>query len=160
VSIERLPSCVKEDSIRVEGTGNAVIFDVVYHQPSAGLGVSDDQNVATCYRKLEGLQKERVVVQEQSSFLNSYGRTLDSKNIGVEDVERFLDMFAPRQVATAKRIQELDTQITQAQKEYSEAQAKVNADAQGAKRATKITVTVLAEADGEAELLLTYGMSR
>lgn len=97
------------------------------------------------------------MAREQAAFLESYGKTLDSKSIGIDDVERFLDMFGPRQVAVAKRIQELDVKIAEAEKEYNEAQAKVYADARGAKRGTKITVTVLAETDGQAELMLTYG---
>ncbi|KAG9126091.1 hypothetical protein FRC07_004934 [Ceratobasidium sp. 392] len=164
VDIERLPTCINEDSIRVDGTGNAVIFDVVYHSPykRTSTSAADDphqQAVEESRRTLESLRKEREVAQEQSSFLNSYGKTLDSKNINTGDVERFLDMFGPRQVAIAKRIQELDVQIELAEKTYNEAQAKVYADQRGAKRGTKITVTVLAEVDGEAELMLTYIVS-
>ncbi|KAG8719091.1 hypothetical protein FRC09_011628 [Ceratobasidium sp. 395] len=164
VDIERLPTCINEDSIRVDGTGNAVIFDVVYHSPynQSRVPKSGDyhqQAFAEASRTLESLRKEREVTKEQSNFLDSYGKTLDSKNINIEDVERFLDMFGPRQVAVAKRIQELDVQIEQAQKEYNEAQAKIYEDQRGAKRGTRITVTVLAEVDGEAELMLTYVVS-
>ncbi|KAG9119016.1 hypothetical protein FRC07_006179 [Ceratobasidium sp. 392] len=162
VDIERLPTCINEDSIRVDGTGNAIIFDVVYHSPNrqSNTPVPNDphqQAVAESRRALETLRKEREVTQEQSNFLNSYGKTLDSKSINIGDVERFLDMFGPRQVAVAKRIQELGVRIEQAEKVYNEVQAKVYADQRGAKRGTKVTVTVLAEVDGEAELMLTYG---
>jgi len=164
IDIERLPTCINEDSIRVDGTGTAVIFDVVYHSPYRQVNTSatetpHEEAVAVSRRALEALQKEREVAQEQAKFLNSYGKTLDSKNVNIEDVERFLDMFGPRQVAVAKRIQELDVQIAQAEKEYNEEQAKVYADVRGAKRGTKITVTVLAETDGKAELMLTYVVS-
>jgi hypothetical protein len=73
-------------------------------------------------------------------------------------VQGFLDMFVPRQVAITKRIQELDIQIEKAQQELGTAQQKVYEDARGDERRAKITVTVLSEADGAAELLLTYGM--
>ncbi|KAG8765942.1 hypothetical protein FRC12_007190 [Ceratobasidium sp. 428] len=164
VDIERLPTCINEDSIRVDGTGAAVIFDVVYHSPHSQPNAPRSDNphqqaVVEANRALQSLQKEREVAKEQSNFLNSYGKTLDNKNINIEDVERFLDMYGPRQVTAAKRIQELDVQIEQAQKEYNEARAKVYEDQQGAKRGTRITVTVLAETDGEAELMLTYVVS-
>ncbi|KAG8712940.1 hypothetical protein FRC08_013900 [Ceratobasidium sp. 394] len=164
VDIKRLPTCINEDSIRVDGTGNAVIFDVVYHNPyrQPSPPSSDnphEQAVAEAHRALEALQKEREVAEEQSKFLDAYGKTLDSKNIGIEDVQKFLDVFGPRQVAVAKRIQELDVQIADAEKAHNEAQEKVYADARGAKRGTKITVTVLAETDGRATLLLTYVVS-
>ncbi|KAF8751451.1 hypothetical protein RHS01_08408 [Rhizoctonia solani] len=127
VRIERLPSCVNEDSIRVDGTGTAVIFDVVYHAPSRDQG-SRATITTDLRRSLETLQKERSITQEQSEFLGNYGRTLDSKNMNIEDVQRFLDMFGPRQLAVAKRIQELDAEIGKAQKELNEAQQKEHED--------------------------------
>ncbi|CAE6447305.1 unnamed protein product [Rhizoctonia solani] len=78
IRVERLPSGVHEDSIRVHGTGAAVIFDVIYHAPSY-----DNSSLASSttdrQRALEALQKERNIAQEQSEFLGNYGRTLDSK---------------------------------------------------------------------------------
>ncbi|KAF8592812.1 hypothetical protein BDV93DRAFT_360506, partial [Ceratobasidium sp. AG-I] len=109
VDIERLPSCIHEDSIRVDGTGTAIIFDVVYHnQPTQSVSAGSDETVLACRRALEALRKERDIAREQADFLGLYGKTLDSKSISIEHVERFLDMFGPRQVAVAKRIQELD----------------------------------------------------
>ncbi|CAE6359602.1 unnamed protein product [Rhizoctonia solani] len=158
IRIERLPSCVNEDSIRVDGTGTAVIFDVVYHAPSRDQG-NRATATADLRRSLEALQKERTIAQEQSEFLGNYGRTLDSKAVNIEDVQRFLDMFGPRQLAVAKRIQELDVQIEKAQGELSEAQRKEFEDASGAQRGAAVTVTVLAETDSTAELMLTYVVS-
>ncbi|KAJ1303580.1 hypothetical protein OPQ81_011763 [Rhizoctonia solani] len=157
VHIERLPSCLNGDSIRVEGTGTAVIFDVVYHAPSYARPQSDD--VSTAQRALETLQKERDIASEQSEFLASYGKTLDSKNINIEDVQRFLDMFGPRQVAVAKRIQELDVQIEKAREELDEVRLKTFQDLKSQKRGASVAVTVLAEMDGKAELMLTYVVS-
>ncbi|CCO31865.1 hypothetical protein BN14_05916 [Rhizoctonia solani AG-1 IB] len=79
--------------------------------------------------------------------------------MNIEDVQRFLDMFGPRQLAVAKRIQELDAQIDKAQEELSEAQQKEFEDVRGAQRGAAVTVTVLAETDGTAELMLTYVVS-
>ncbi|CAE7054687.1 unnamed protein product [Rhizoctonia solani] len=158
VRIERLSSVINEDSIRVDGTGDAVIFDVVYHSPSHR---RPDQGSATAdlHRALEILQKERGIAREQSEFLENYGRTLDSKSVNIEDVQRFLDMFGPRQLAVVNRIQELDTQIEKARAELEEVRRKAYSDAQGEQRGTAITVTVLAQTDGLAELMLTYTVS-
>ncbi|CUA72982.1 Protein F37C4,5 [Caenorhabditis elegans] [Rhizoctonia solani] len=158
IRVERLPSGVHEDSIRVDGTGAAVIFDVIYHAPSYD-NTSSASSITDRQRALEALQKERNIAQEQSEFLGNYGRTLDSKNINIGDVQRFLDMFAPRQLAVAKKIQELDAQIVKAQTELNEAQYKEYADSRGAQRGTVITVTVLAGSDGPADLMLTYVVS-
>ncbi|KEP47555.1 mucoidy inhibitor A [Rhizoctonia solani 123E] len=158
IRIERLPSGVHEDSIRVNGTGTAVIFDVVYHSPSF-----DNSHLASAISDLqrghEALQKERSITQEQFEFLGSYGRTLDGKNVNIEDVQRFLDIFGPRQLAIAKRIQELDSQLKKGQEELKEALRKAHMDSRGRQRGTAITVTVLAESDGSAKLMLTYVVS-
>ncbi|KAL5636429.1 hypothetical protein ACGC1H_000407 [Rhizoctonia solani] len=158
IRIERLPNGVYEDSIRVDGTGAAVIFDVVYHAPSHD---RDRSSTATTSLRcaLEALQKECSIARQQSEFLGNYGKSLDSKSINTEDVQRFLDMFGSRQLATVKRIQELDTQIDKAREELNDAERKEFEDARGAQRGTAITVTVLAEADGLAELMLTYVVS-
>ncbi|CUA67825.1 Protein F37C4,5 [Caenorhabditis elegans] [Rhizoctonia solani] len=155
IRIERLPSGINEDSIRVDGTGTAVIFDVVYHAPSHDQTRSSTATT-NLRRALEGLQKERSIAQQQSEFLGNYGQTLDSKSTNIEDVQRFLDMFGPRQLAVARRIQELDTRIDEAREELNEVQRKEFEDARGAQRGTAVTVTVLAEADGPVELMLTY----
>ncbi|CAE6435542.1 unnamed protein product [Rhizoctonia solani] len=159
VHIERLPSCLNGDSIRVDGTGSAVIFDVVYHAPTYGGSSSTDESVNTAQRALQALKKERDIAREQSEFLGSYGKTLDSKSMNIEDVERFLDMFGPRQMAVAKRIQELDVQIEKADRNLDDARSKVYADRRGEKRGARVTVTVLAETDGKAELMVTYVVS-
>lgn len=161
MDIERLPSCINEDSVRVEGTGTAVIFDVVYHKQSLPQATHDldqpDGDAASLrHRELFALKKERDIVKAQFQFLNSYGSTLDSKNVNSEEVARFLDMFGPRQVEVAKRLQELDIQISQADKDYK-AQLAAYGDTHNMERETKITVTVLAKENGKVDLLLTYG---
>ncbi|KAB5590195.1 Protein F37C4,5 [Ceratobasidium theobromae] len=129
VQIERLPSCINQDSIQVDGTGNAIIFDVVYHD-SNPLNLNNEA-LAAAQRSLEIVEKERDVAREQAEFLSAYGRTLDTKYINIEDIQT-------------------------AQEELAATQQKVYANAQGEKHAAKITVTVLAEQGGLAEITLTY----
>ncbi|KAH7344162.1 hypothetical protein B0J17DRAFT_610129 [Rhizoctonia solani] len=160
VHIERLPSCIDENSIRVDGTGTAVIFDVVYHKPApTNPGQDQREVIQAALQQLEALKKERDITSEQSELLSSYGKTLDSKTINTDAVQQFLDMFVPRQVATAKRIQELDAQISAAQEEFDKIRQAAFTDTQGKKRSANITVTVLAEMDGAATLILTYVVS-
>lgn len=159
MDIERLPSCINEDSIRVEGTGTAVIFDVVYRRQNSSeitSSQSDNGAASLLHHELFSLKKERDIVKAQFDFLNSYGSTLSSQNVDTAEVTRFLDMFGPRQVEVAKRLQELDVKIAQIDSAYKTVAA-AQGDTYDAKRNTKITVTVLAKEDGKAELLLTYG---
>ncbi|KAH7344168.1 hypothetical protein B0J17DRAFT_645558 [Rhizoctonia solani] len=147
IHIERLPSCIEEDSIRVDGAGTAVIFDVVYHKSTSGSDIVQE-TTAAAQRQVEALRKERDVSREQAEFLSTYGRTLDSKNLTAEAVQQFLDMFAL-----------LDVHIAAAEKELFRVQNETYADTLGQKRAAKITVTVLTETSGPAELVLRYAVS-
>lgn len=142
----------------MDGTGTAIIFDVVYHAPTLQTTTSSNEAVMTSWRALESLQKERDIAREQSEFVASYGRSMNSQTMSIEGLELFVEMFGPRQVAVAKRIQELEIQVEKAENEYNQLRTSVYEDVQGEKRAAKVTVTVLAETDGNAELVLTYGM--
>ncbi|CAE6433627.1 unnamed protein product [Rhizoctonia solani] len=144
IHIERLPSCIEEDSIRVDGTSTAVIFDVVYHKP-ASASEKVQETTAAAQRQVEALRKERDVSREQAEFLSTYGRTLDSKNLTGEAVQQFLDMFGPRQIAIGKRIQELDVQIAAADEELRRVQNEAYTDT--------------LETSGPAELVLRYAVS-
>ncbi|KAF8676675.1 hypothetical protein RHS04_06422 [Rhizoctonia solani] len=158
IRIERLSSSVSEDSIRVDGTGTAVILDVVYHSPFHDRSVRPSATTGLrC--AIETLQNERAIVQEQGELLANYGRTLDNRSVSVEDAHRFLDMFGARQIAVLKRIQELNFQIDNAQEELSEAEQKEYEDFGIGERLAAITVVVLAEMDSPAQLMLTYMVS-
>ncbi|GAB1519559.1 hypothetical protein RhiTH_002627 [Rhizoctonia solani] len=103
-------------------------------------------------RTLDILRNEGTTVQELSEFCRNYGRTLDSKSINIEGVQRVLDLPGPRQLAVVKRIQELHVEITKVQEELNEVTWRAG-------RGTAITVTVLAETGDSVELLLTYVVS-
>jgi hypothetical protein len=130
----------------------------VYHAPPPHEATSKNEAVLVARRSLDTLQKERNITQEQFELQSTYGRTLVNKNIDTEAVQGFLDMIIPRQVAITKRIQELDVEIEKAQQALTRTQQNVHESARGEKRRASITATVLAETDGVAELLLTYGM--
>ncbi|QRW17381.1 hypothetical protein RhiXN_05383 [Rhizoctonia solani] len=134
IRIERLSSCISEDSIRVDGTGSAVILDVVYHSPFHDRSVRPSATTGLrC--AIETLQNERAIVQEQGELLANYGRTLDNKSDpGTELPDR------------------------QRQEELSEVEQKEYEDFESASVAA-ITVVVLAEMDSPAQLMLTYMVS-
>jgi hypothetical protein len=116
IIIERLPSLLIEDSLRIQGTGTAVIFDVIYHpadqQSRSGLNHrhdessnEEDEGETGCYNAVKALKKQRNTVENQISFLQAYGHWLNGQNSNMENLEQFLNMYAPRQDALNKRIQ-------------------------------------------------------
>ncbi|KAF8761782.1 hypothetical protein RHS01_00857 [Rhizoctonia solani] len=162
---EHLPSLLVEDSLRVQGTGTAIIFDVVYHSPNKQSRLypkhdesSDEGNEeeSECYDTIQALEKQRSTVESQVSFLQAYGSSLSSQNYSVKDLDDFLDMYGSRQDALNKRIRELDLDIKRAKKTFRTVQKKQTEHKPQAYRRTKVTVTVISEEEGRAELILTY----
>ncbi|GAB1519137.1 hypothetical protein RhiTH_002203 [Rhizoctonia solani] len=165
---EHLPSLLVEDSLRVQGTGTAIIFDVVYHSPNKQSRLypkhdesSDEGNEeeSECYDTIQALEKQRSTVESQVSFLQAYGSSLSSQNYSVKDLDDFLDMYGSRQDVLNKRIRELDLDIKRAKKTFRTVQKKQTEHKPQAYRRTKVTVTVISEEEGRAELILTYGES-
>ncbi|CAE6440889.1 unnamed protein product [Rhizoctonia solani] len=169
IAIERLPSCLAEDSLRVQGTGTATIFDVVYHHPKPQLRrkhtqaithSSDEEEEETeSYNSIEVLKKQRSVVQNQISFLDKYGHSVDSQNSNTESLERFLDMYETRRDALDRRMHELNLEVNRAEKALRVMYNKKPGREIKGQRRTKITVTVMSDEEGKAELMLVYVVS-
>ncbi|CAE6456857.1 unnamed protein product, partial [Rhizoctonia solani] len=165
IVIERLPSLLVKDSLRVQGTGTAAIFDVVYHCPNRHShrnrrhdesSDEEDEEETECRKTVQALEKQRGTIENQISFLQAYGRSLSSQNSNTESLEQFLDVYAARQDVLNKRIQELDLEIKRAEKALREVQKKQPEHKTKAQRRTKVTVTVMSKEEGNAELTLTY----
>ncbi|CUA74511.1 Protein F37C4,5 [Caenorhabditis elegans] [Rhizoctonia solani] len=177
ISIERLPTHLVEGSLRVQGTGNAIIFDVVYHYPipqdqprygrrhvASEPSDEEDEGLAEQVNAVEALKKQRSIVEDQISFLSSYGRVVvGNQDTSAENVGRFLDLYGSRRDAMNKRVQELDAEIDRAEKAIRTArklkQKPVASHEINGHRVTKITVTVMSKKEGKAELMLAYVVS-
>ncbi|KIO30854.1 hypothetical protein M407DRAFT_20176, partial [Tulasnella calospora MUT 4182] len=79
IKIERLPSRVDPDSIRVEGTGSAVIFDVI-HSPPPPVVLSYDKSsnpaLHDLAKKKGDLNAEKDILEQQAKILGDYSSTL------------------------------------------------------------------------------------
>ncbi|CEL57948.1 hypothetical protein RSOLAG1IB_02693 [Rhizoctonia solani AG-1 IB] len=153
IIIERLPSLLIEDSLRIQGTGTAVIFDVIYHpadqQSRSGLNHrhdessnEEDEGETGCYNAVKALKKQRNTVENQISFLQAYGHWLNGQNSNMENLEQFLNM--------------LDLEIKQAEKALRAAQKKEPKHKTKVHRRTEVTIIVMSEEEGRAELVLMY----
>ncbi|CAE6494150.1 unnamed protein product [Rhizoctonia solani] len=170
ITIEHLPSCLVEDSLRVQGTGTATIFDVLHHSPKpeprygrrqVNSDSSDEENEeeAESYNAIEDLKKQRNVIEKQISFLDKYGQSVDGQNSDLETLERFLDTYGSRREILDKRMSELNSQVGRAEKALRITQKKNSRHERRGKRRTKITVSVMSKEEGKAELTLAYVVS-
>ncbi|KAG9004369.1 hypothetical protein FRB94_002458 [Tulasnella sp. JGI-2019a] len=163
VCIERLPNSLDRDSIRVEGLGNAVIFDVIYHSSPPNGGADKDTPGHKAFvetgKRISKLQSEKSTVEEQIKMLGSYSTTMKADLVDHSKLASFLTLYEERKRKLNESLQSLDEEIQMAQETEEEQRDALFLDEESKKRTIKVTVVVLADEDGPAELSLSYGVS-
>ncbi|KAG9049795.1 hypothetical protein FS837_009095 [Tulasnella sp. UAMH 9824] len=159
IKIERLPSNVDPDSIRVEGTGNAVIFDVI-HSPPPPIVLSYDKSenpaLHDLTKKKSDLEAEKDILEQQAKILGDYSSTLKAGVADAAKLAQFLGLYKERKQHIFDGLQNVKAKISEVDAEKDRVEKEFWADAAGQKRQTKVTVVVLAEQKGKAELSLRY----
>ncbi|KAG8867001.1 hypothetical protein FRB97_003599, partial [Tulasnella sp. 331] len=160
VRIERLPSCLDKDSIRVEGLGNTVIFDVIYTAPTnAGLtvpnhntGSDSDSNSGSdsdpaaakalneIKKRLAALQTQREVVKYQMDTLAGYAETLTTGQVDHLKLASFLELYGRRKRKLDEDLQSVDENIKSAQNLEKEQREALKLDDASSKRNVKVTI--------------------
>ncbi|CAE6433400.1 hypothetical protein ACGC1H_001521 [Rhizoctonia solani] len=170
ITIERLPTCLSENSLRVQGTGTAIIFDVVYHpnlpaskprygrrQVDTDSSDEDDEEEIKHQNAVEALKKQRTVVENQILLLDEYGHSVvDAQKSSMEDVERFLDVYGSQRDTLDKKVQELSSEVKRVEKALWVVKKNKPGRETKEQRRTKVTVTVMSKEEGKAELMLSY----
>ncbi|KAG8989706.1 hypothetical protein FRB94_011323 [Tulasnella sp. JGI-2019a] len=163
VCIERLPNCLDRESIRVEGLGNAVIFDVIYHSSLNDGGADKDTPENKAYietgKRISKLQTEKTTVEEQIKMLDSYSTTMKADRVDHSKLASFLKLYEERKRKLNESLQSLDEKIQLAEETEKEQKETLLLDDASKKRGVKVTVVVLADEDGPAELSLSYGVT-
>ncbi|TDL17687.1 hypothetical protein BD410DRAFT_794164 [Rickenella mellea] len=160
VEVKNLPSYLDKDSIRVDGVGNAVIFDVIYHAPPP-----PDQNrhvgeFDEFHDRQMQLKDELQILEREEHVLKSYSKTLSGADTKSDQLEKFLDVYQSRQKNINVEVKKIKGELKQVEKELSDKRASINADDESVKlRGASVTIVVLGEGDGDAELSLMYVVS-
>ena len=163
VEISKLPSVLDSDSIRVDGLGaNAIIFDVIYHPPPPASSLDTaghDSALAELNTRKAKLNEEKDILEFQAKTLEDYAGKMSAQHgVDAAKLEAFLDGYSKRKVKMNEQSRECEDQLKAVEKKIREEMASLHADEAGLKRGVRVTVIVLAEEDGEAELSLSYGM--
>ncbi|KIO24799.1 hypothetical protein M407DRAFT_25852 [Tulasnella calospora MUT 4182] len=161
VNIERLPNTIDRDSIRVEGLGNAAIFDVIYTPPptekaQTKKSLSLNEDLRALEKKIDSLKSEKAILNDQERVLADYAKTLNAEQTDVATLGNFLGVYKERRKQIHLGLQALHEQLTDTEKAAEEKRKALKEDDASKKRAVKITVIVNAEEDGKAELSLWY----
>lgn len=161
MNIERLPNTIDRDSIRVEGLGNAAIFDVIYTPPptekaQTKKSLSLNEDLRALEKKIDSLKSEKAILNDQERVLADYAKTLNAEQTDVATLGNFLGVYKERRKQIHLGLQALHEQLTDTEKAAEEKRKALKEDDASKKRAVKITVIVNAEEDGKAELSLWY----
>lgn len=106
------------------------------------------------------LSSEIEIVTQQVNVLSDYSKTLNGKDTTAEQLGNFLDVYASRQAKLDEKKSKLQADLEGVLKEVQKKSASFNIDDESVlKRGVRITVVVLAEGAGPAELSLTYLVS-
>ncbi|KAH8115728.1 hypothetical protein DFH11DRAFT_1507331 [Phellopilus nigrolimitatus] len=160
VEVKNLPTCLEESSIRVDGIGNATIFDVIYH-PAAPYDYEKYIDALTELHARESkLTADVAILDHQSKVLEEYAKTLTGKDTDAEHLEAFLDTYAARKSKINEGAIKLNNYLIQVRREIQEKSKSLDADEDSLRRrGVRVSIVVLAEGDGNVELSLSYAVS-
>jgi hypothetical protein len=127
--------------------------------PTSGLEGPLAEELATLKKELHALNEEKTTNKEQVDVLKQFSATLKAETTEAVDLGKFIDVFASKRREVFKDDTRIDEKVEALTKKIKKLNARAHADEESKKRGTQITVVVLAEADGPAELLLSYGQS-
>ncbi|KZV96559.1 hypothetical protein EXIGLDRAFT_833529 [Exidia glandulosa HHB12029] len=159
VVVSHLPSYLDEDSIRVDGIGSATVFDVVYSSPPPTVDSAENETLKALEKKRSALEAEKDSLTQQVTVLSDYAKTLNAKDTDASKLMTFLDLFSEKKLKLNEALVAVDDKIAAVEAEIRDEQLSSHEDVESQKRGVKITIVVLSEADGEAELSLTYTVS-
>jgi len=141
----------------VDGIGNAVIVDVIYHPPTSNDSDKKHQEaVKNLIRKRQVFEEEKAILVQQASVLESYSSSITAAHSTVEKLEEFMDVFVKQKPHLDAETRALMEKIESVEKEIEAEKKAWRVDDESKARAARVTVVVTATKDGAAELSLTY----
>lgn len=127
--------------------------------PSPGLEGPLADPIEALRKESRALIEAKATNNDQVDILKQVASSLKAETTEAKELGEFMDVFALRRREVFKGNSEMDEKIKVIEKKAKELRAQAHVDEELKKRGTQITVVVLAEADGPANLLLSYGES-
>ncbi|KZO92057.1 hypothetical protein CALVIDRAFT_504801 [Calocera viscosa TUFC12733] len=161
VRISKLPTCMDESSLRVDGLGNAVIFDVIYEHVSPELNIpkASSEKVAALEAQEAALARELRVLTSQTTVLGEFSNTLSAKDVNPAQLVEFMGILQERGMDLEERVETGQKKLEDVRGEIARERRGQVPSEEAQKLATNVTVVVLAEKAGPAELIVKYVVS-
>lgn len=107
-------------------------------------------------QKWEDLKSEKDILEQQSKILSEYSSTLKANVADGSKLAQFLELYKERRTEILSELESLKAEIGDVESQMADLRKEFWADDAGRKRQTKVTVVVLAQQKGKAELSLRY----
>ena len=173
ISISRLPNDLESDSLRVEvetksASHGLTVFDVVYLPSTYDSSKTYDSGseLEKLNETVSRLDARLSVLGTQKGILGKFGDSLRATphsdggaahgGSSVETLEAFLDVFSTRHGKIYEETRSLQAEKATTQERINEILKKESSE-QEESRSTGVSVVLLADEDGPAELVLSYG---
>ncbi|KAG9017772.1 hypothetical protein FRB93_004583 [Tulasnella sp. JGI-2019a] len=156
VQLKSLPNSLQEDSIRVEGLENAIIFDVIYKPPRPSTPASQDADLRAAKKRYAALQSEKTILEDQARFLDEYAKTLGADKTMGMGLDQFLKLYGDEKKRINGALADLTDSLEEAKKEVTDGEKRLSQDEVGRRKSAQVTLVVLADSDGQAEISLWY----
>ena len=148
-----LSSSIDTKSARVSGLGGtARLLDVVCTIVKPATPFEQNETLRLLQIKRSNLIAEKLIIEQESDLLLSYGRSLTGEHVAIDQMSEFLKSFRKEKLNSVVVVEKLDERIHEIDKAISEETGK---ETKG-KSNGKITVILHAENDTAVSLRLTY----
>ena len=139
------------ESFRVTGLGDARLLVVnCLHERFAEISESDP--IRALKHQEQELQAEKDARKAEVEILEGFGKKMgDNADITPDQASAFADTLFEKTLACAETVRELDDKIAEVKRKISKAESERSGSA-----FVKAVITIVANADGPAQLKLTY----
>ena len=146
----------------MEGKGRAVILDVIFSPPKPSVKSSEesasDDELRALELQTEDLKSDRSILNQQSATLDTYSTTVRPGVADASVLQSFLQLYKTQRQAIFTELQKVNQELQKAEDAMRAIQKARSIDEAGKRRKAQVTVIVSADAGGQAELTLKYGM--
>ena len=152
---------LESDSIRVETETTSAsqaltVFDVIYVTPQSEYEYSQSDPFVELEDKRATLKNRLETIERQKKVLSSYADGLNGKDTDAEQLESFLEMYGSRSEKSHALKLGLTKELENVRREIEEGRKKSTSEYE-AKKSAGVDIIILAEEEGFADVILSYG---
>jgi len=141
--------------------GDARLFDVVcsisQRSSLVTLGDSELEGVRILLAQKEDLELEKSIVQEQSTVLSEYAKSLTGEHVSTQDMGAFIQNFVAQKKESLKACADLKERILALERQIAKERERLAAKKGQAE--AKVSAVIFTQNDGPVKLVLTYSVS-